>query len=150
MLAAAEDDGGGATLAVFGFEEDVAAEVGALESSEHVADEVVVGRGIVRRWRAVEETPARVGEQRGERVGERDDDRRLGPQDSVGLAEHAVEVGDGETTVVLIWPEQWQDVAHLTPHLARARSSSRRRASRLLLSSLEGFFFLANLYIIIF
>jgi len=50
------------------------------------------------------------------------EDERLSEWEVVRGGDHAVEISDGETTVVLIWPPQWQDVAHLTPHLARARS----------------------------
>lgn len=49
-------------------------------------------------------------------------DARLSDWSLVRRGEYALEVEHGGTTVILVWPPLWKDVAHLTPHVARARA----------------------------
>jgi len=49
-------------------------------------------------------------------------DSRLAGWRVVRRGEFAAEISDGEATAVLVWPPLWSDVAHLRPHVARARS----------------------------
>ncbi|MBT8495210.1 MAG: GAF domain-containing protein [Deltaproteobacteria bacterium] len=49
-------------------------------------------------------------------------DPRLSAWTVVRKGEPAIELTNGSAVAVLVWPSLWQEVAHLTPHIARARS----------------------------